>query len=292
MVTQLVINSLFLGSIYCLVALGLSLMFSQTKFFNFAHGGIVAVAPYGAFALMQYCRVGWFLSILAGMALAITLGSFLEACVFRPLRARCDSTFVLLIASLGILVCILNLVSLGFGDVARSIRNAEFDGVVSFGVGRITRIQTISIFVSVFGLASLLVIERGSAIGRAFRAIADDRELARVAGVHVDRITLVAFAIASGLGAAAGILLALDIDMRPQMGMNMLMLGMTAFILGGPGHIVRVALGAYLLALLQQLVVWQVSFQWQDVVVYVALIAALTVVPRSLLLPWFGKRFV
>ena len=118
------------------------------------------------------------------------------------------------------------------------------------------------------------------------RAVADDLELARVSGIDSDRIILWTFAISSALAGIAGILVAFDTDMTPTMGLNVLLMGVVAVIIGGSGSIPGVALGALFLGLAQHLGVWGISSQWQDAIAFIILLAFLLVRPEGVL----GKR--
>ena len=118
------------------------------------------------------------------------------------------------------------------------------------------------------------------------RAVANDSELARVAGIESDKIILLTFALGSALAGIAGILVALDVDMTPTMGMNALMMGVVAVIIGGVGSIPGIALGALLLGMAQHLGVWFISSQWQDAIAFVILLLFLLFRPQGFL----GKK--
>ena len=118
------------------------------------------------------------------------------------------------------------------------------------------------------------------------RAVANDAELARVSGINSGRMILWAFAIGSGLAAVAGILVALDVNMTPTMGMNGLMIGVVAVVVGGVESLPGTVLGALLLGFAQHFGVWAISSQWQNAVAFVVLLALLLVRPQGFL----GKK--
>ena len=123
-------------------------------------------------------------------------------------------------------------------------------------------------------------------IGQAMRAVANDPELASVTGIETDRVILSTFALGSALAGIAGILVALDVDMTPTMGMNALLMGVVAVIIGGIGSIPGVALGALLLGMAQQFGIWKISSQWQDAIAFVILLIFLLFRPQGFL----GKK--
>ena len=282
MSVQFLINALIAGSLYCLMALGLSLIYVQARFINFSHGAVTTLAPYAALFLLSQLKLGFALSVIGGIVVAIAAGCLLESTIFRQLRHRNARPFILLITSLGIYVFIQNSVSLAFGDMAKSIRITGDSMVLGFLGARVTSIQGITICASLGGLLSLLWFQKSTRIGAAMRAVGNDNELARTIGIDVDRTLLWTLGIGSGLAGLAGVLSALDIDMTPKMGMNLLVMAMVAMILGGGRNLLGVAAGAYFLGIVQQLTAWAFSFQWQDAGVFVMLTAFLLIKPTGL----------
>jgi len=129
---------------------------------------------------------------------------------------------------------------------------------------RITPVQIAIIIVSLLLVASCFFLLKYTKIGQAMRAVANNAELASVSGIDSDRVILSAFALGSAIAGVAGILVAFDVDMTPTMGMNALMMGVVAVIIGGVGSIPGIALGALLLGMLVG--VWKISSQWQDAI--------------------------
>ena len=123
-------------------------------------------------------------------------------------------------------------------------------------------------------------------MGKAMRAVANDPELANISGIDSNRVILLTFAIGSALAGIAGILVALDVDMTPTMGMNALMMGVVAVIIGGVGSIPGVALGALLRGTAQHLGVWEISSKWQDAIAFIILFIFLLLKPEGFL----GKK--
>jgi branched-subunit amino acid ABC-type transport system permease component len=148
---------------------------------------------------------------------------------------------------------------------------------------RITPIQIVIIATSVMLVFLVAFWLKKSKIGKAMRAVANDPELASISGINSNKVILWTFAIGSALAGVAGILVALDVDMTPTMGMNALMMGVVAVIIGGVGSIPGVALGALLLGLAQHLGVWKISSQWQDAIAFIILFGFLLVRPQGFL---------
>jgi branched-subunit amino acid ABC-type transport system permease component len=250
------------------------------RFINFAHGIVFASCPYFALGLARF-GVPLGAAIPVAVGLSAVLGCAMEVGAYRPLRRRGASSLVLLLASLGIYVVLQNVISLIFGDDTKSIRT----GVVREGINvlgaRITPIQITTVCVSIVLVVGLGVLLKRTRIGQGMRAVASDSTLADVSGIESDRVILWAFGIGSALAGIAGILVALDVDMTPTMGMNALMMGVVAVIIGGVNSIPGIALGALLLGMAQQFGVWKISSQWQDAIAFIILLAFLLFRPQG-----------
>ena len=283
---QSIANGIVAASVYALIALGFSLIYGTTRFFHFAHGAVYTAGAYLAYALIVQSHAPLWAAVPAAVVLASLLGMLTEVGVYRPLRKRSAGTLVLLIASLGLYVGLQNLISLFYGDGIRTMRTGPVrEGIAVLGA-RITPIQllTIAAAVGLFVVVGLALAY--SRLGRALRAVANDPELARVAGIDTDRCVLFAFGLGSALAAVAAILISLDVDITPTMGMNALLMGVVATIIGGVGSIPGVALGSLLLGLAQHLGVWKVGSEWQDAIAFAVLVAFLLFRPYGV----FGRE--
>jgi branched-chain amino acid transport system permease protein len=286
MISQILLNALIAGSVYALVGIGFSLIYGQTRFFHFAHGAVFASGAYAVFFFMEVCRIPFPASVALAIAFTAGLGILLDLCFYRRLRRKGASAIILLLVSLGVYVAFENLISMCFGDQAKSIRlGAVYEGINVLG-GRITLIQMAMISTSILLVVILAWLQGKTRIGRVMRAVACDPVLAAVSGIESDRVILWTFALGSALAGGAGILVALDVDVRPTMGMNPLMMGVVAVIIGGVGRISGVALGALLLGLAQHLGVWKIGSQWQDAIAFVILLVFLLFRPQG----FFGKK--
>jgi branched-subunit amino acid ABC-type transport system permease component len=217
---------------------------------------------------------------------ACLLGCMMEWFVYQPLRKRGATSTILLLASLGLYIVLQNLVSMIFGDDTKSIRTwPVIEGNEILGA-RITDIQIIVIASSLLLVTIVGLWLSRTKTGKAMRAVANNKELANISGINSDKIILLSFAIGSALAGVAGILVALDVDMTPTMGMNALMMGVVAMIVGGVGSIWGIAFGALLLALAQNLGVWYISSQWQDAIAFAILLIFLHFKPEGFL----GKK--
>lgn len=283
MINQLLLNALIAGSIYILIAVSFSLIYQTTRFFHFAHAVVFTSGAYFTYLFHKLIGFPIILAIPVAIALAALLGCGMEIGIYKPLRQKNASPMVLLLASLGLYILLQNTISMVFGDDTKSIRSGVVkEGLNVFGA-RITPVQIVIIATSIVLVVMVALWLKKSKMGKAMRAVANDAELAEISGIDSDRVILWTFAVGSGLASVAGILVALDVDMTPTMGMNALMMGVVAVIVGGVGSIPGVALGALLLGLAQHLGVWKISSQWQDAIAFIILFVFLLVRPQGFL---------
>ena len=253
---QVIFNIFFVSSIYSVIALSFMKLYQLTRFFHFAHAVVYTSGAYFTFLFSQLFGFPLYISIPLAVVSACLLGCMMELLVYKPLRKRDSTKLILLLASLGIYIVLQNVISMVFGDDTKSIRTwPVVVGLNIFGA-RITPVQIVIVVSSlllVVMVAGYLMLGK---TGKAMRAVANDAELANISGINSNKIILISFAIGSALAGAAGILVSLDVDMTPTMGMNALMMGVVAMIVGGVGSIRGIILGSLLLALAQNFGVW------------------------------------
>jgi branched-chain amino acid transport system permease protein len=281
MFRQLLVNGLIAGSLYALVGVGFSLIFRVLRFFHFTHGLSYASGAYVAFVIHRWSNHSLILVLVAAPILTALFGIALNSMVYRPLRNRNATPLVSLVASLGAYLVGQNILSIVFGDDAKSIR----PDVVVIGMNLwgayITLAQLIiiaSALIVVFGCALWL---SSTNLGTQIRAVASDSLLSTIVGVPNDRIVMITVAIGTGLGGLAGVLGALDRAIVPTMGLNALLMGVIAMIIGGKESVSGVALGGCVIGLAQNLAVLWIPAAWQDAIVFMILIVFLLLRPQG-----------
>ena len=283
---QVIFNIFFVSSIYSVIALSFMKLYQLTRFFHFAHAVVYTSGAYFTFLFVVLLDCPSLVAIPLAVVCACLLGCLMELVIYKPLRKKKSTSLVLLLASLGIYIVLQNVISMVFGDDTKSIRTwPVVEGINVLGA-RITPVQIVIVVSSlllVVMVAGYLMLGK---TGKAMRAVANDAELANISGINSNKIILISFAIGSALAGAAGILVSLDVDMTPTMGMNALMMGVVAMIVGGVGSIRGIILGSLLLALAQNFGVWYISSQWQDAIAFAILLIFLLFKPEG----FFGKK--
>lgn len=210
----------------------------------------------------------------------------MDKTIFSTLRNKKASALIMLLASLGLYVVLQNSISIIYGDHIKSIRTGEItEGILLFGA-RITEVQILTVVISILILALLALLLKKTEIGIALRAVSNNPILAQISGIKSDRVIMLSFFSGSALAGLAGILISMDIDMTPSMGMTPFMMAVVAVVIGGISSIPGIALGAMFLAFAQNLGSLYVSSQWQDAIAFSILILFLIVRPQGFL----GRR--
>lgn len=278
---QAIANGLIAGSSYALFALGFTLIFSVSRFFHFTHAAVFTTGAYVTYWLTKSLHWPLPAAIALGILAGSAAGSALELTLYRHLRRSKCTPLGMMLASLGAMIAIQNLVSLLFGDAPRVLRQWPVNpGMLIFGA-RVTVVQLTSFGTAIGLTLGLLLISRGTRLGRWLRAVAQDPELARVYGVPTGWVFVIAFAVGSGLGGIAGIVSALEGDLVPGGGFQALLPGFAAAVAGGIGNPVGAFLGGLLVGLTQHLSGLVLPTQWQEVTVFLVLAIFLVVNPMG-----------
>ena len=283
MLTQLLINMFVAGAQISLMALSFGLIFACARFFHFAQGAVFASGPYLTFLLTQWLGLPFVMAIPLAICLGAVLGCSLELLIYRPIRARKASALVLLLASLGAYIVLQNIFSIVFGDQSRVLWSpSNHEGLHLFG-GRITPVQVITVGHcrrSNSLLRGCFYHRRG--LGMTIRAVASDPVLASVSGVRINRVFSWVFALGSGLASGAGILVALDTNFAPTMGIRPLLMAVIVVVIGGIGSLRGVAICSLLLAAAQTGAAWFIRSEWQDAISFAILLVFLVFRPHGI----------
>jgi branched-chain amino acid transport system permease protein len=303
--SQQIVNGLSLGSVYALIAVGYSLVYSVLSFSNFAHGGFLVVGGYICYGLL----VGEGLSIWTASAGALAgaglIAVLTERFAYKPIRERTSMTLYLLIASMGVSIVIENIFVIAvearfralpqntFGDAFSALE--KFCGVlgltvsnhlVSLGQGvAVNMFDILSLLVAVIFLGGLQLFLSRTRWGLAIRAAAHDLRTAGLMGVNVSLLIGIIFFVAGLLAAVAGIFLSYRYTLYPQMG-NITIKAFVAAVIGGLGSLPGAVAGSLILGLAEMLTVGYVSSQMRDIVVFLMLVLMLLVKPTG----FFGRQ--
>jgi branched-subunit amino acid ABC-type transport system permease component len=244
------IPGLVLGAIYALGAAGLSLAYGVLRFANFAHGDLMTFGAYAALVAVGALGISAWAALPFAIAATVPVILLADRAFFAPLRRAQPA--VLLISSFGVALMIRAVVYFVWGPTPQGYARGFTPPLVWEGL----RIQQrhLAILAGALGAALLvhLLLSRSRA-GRAMRAMADDPDLARITGVPVDGVIRLTWAVSAALAAVAGVFLAIDTELTPMLGFNVVLASFAAAILGGIGRPWGAALGGLLLGVAEEL---------------------------------------
>ena len=283
MLRQILLNGLVAGFIYTLVALGFAIIYRTVRFFHFAHGVVYAAGAYLAYTLVISLRVNPIVSVFCATVMASLLGILVDRLVYKPLRMRKAPNLVFLIASFGIFIFIQNLLQLIYSAQILTIRTGPVKEGHHFLGAVITDTQILILAASVALCIGLWLFVKKTKLGKAMRAVADDPLAASIVGINPERIILAAFAVGSALAGAAGILISLETNIEPTMGLNAVLKGIIASIIGGIGSIPGAMFGGLFLGIAENLGIWKISAGWKDCIAFVILIIFLLLRPGGIM---------
>lgn len=293
---QLIIIGIVVGSVVGLGAIGLTLTFGILKFANFAHGDMMTLGMFTAFAVLGVVRgptlepfsipAGLILAVLvAGSAVAL-LAASLDRLIYRRLRRRGSALITMAIASLGIAIMTRAVVQLIWGPLPKRY-SGGINPSWSIGELRVKPDQLLIVGLTLVLAVVLYLLLYRTKLGKAMRATADNAQLADVAGIDTERIRQATWAIAGFLIAAAGVMFALQAQLRYDAGFEFLLPMFAAVILGGIGNPWGALAGGLIVGISQETSTYWIPSGFKAGIPFVLLIAMLIARPRGL----FGSTF-
>jgi len=283
-IPQLIANGIIAGGIYSLVALGYTMVYGILKFINFAHGEIFMIGAYIAWLFNVIFGVNILIAFLISMIGCAILGFIIEKVAYKPLRKA--SRLAPLITAIGISLLLQSIALLAFGAQIRTFRTGTIERGIPILGASITKIQIIIILVSLVLMLLLHFFVKYSRTGKAVRAVADNPELASTIGINIDKVISIVFIIGSALAAAAGVLIGIEQNLQPTMGVSIGIKAFTAAVIGGIGNIYGALIGGYLIGLIENIGIWFIPSGYKDAIAFFVLLIMLLFRPEGL----FGKK--
>ncbi len=293
------ISGVVLGSIYAIGAIGVTLIFGILRFAHFAHGDMMTMGAFIAFLLATAAAAmgivapvpTGFLVLPVAMAIAAVMALGIDKMFYAPLRQRGARPVTLLIASIGVTLIIQGLIRLVFGSGSYSFFDTETKQLFKIplpieGVTRtinFTLPQLLMVVCTVIAVLALHFFLTRSRLGKAMRAMADNADLAQVSGINTKLVVRVTWIIAGALAAMAGTMLALDVQLKPDLAFNIVLPIFAAAIVGGLGQAYGAIAGGFLIGFAETLAIfnWAILLRPFKGMVPFELPAELSVVPTE-----------
>lgn len=285
MLEQQLVNGLALGSVYALIAVGFSLVFSILEIINFSHGSLVMMGVFVSLALgLAVPGLGFVGVAILTMLVIALLGVLVERVAVAPLRHKGAERSLALVSTLGAAILLEAFAQLVWGADVRNYPLSLPQGVVELGSARITYTEIVIVALSAFLMVGLQLLVRFTRWGRAIRATAQNPTAAALMGININQTVRWVFAIGSALAAVAGMLMGVYYNYaHPSMGFAPGIKGFVAAVLGGMGSVLGAGLGGILLGMAEVLGGSYISFAYQDAIAFAILILIFLIRPQGIL---------
>ena len=253
------------------------------------------------FPFILLCAFAGFLGAYCGLLLAKEPGAslylswavscLLTGCVglalyrglYVRIRQRARSPLIMLVATLGILLAVIAFLTILFQSTGRPLPEAFGSEPWSVAGANIKGFNIFTIGVAVAGFIGLMILLKGTAFGKAVRAIGDDEEVSKVVGINTTVVIAAVFFIGAAFAAMGGILSGHDTAIQPKMGLLLLSKGWIASVVGGLGNIYGAILGGFTLGLVEQFGIWDLAGEWKHAMSFILLILFLSFWPKGML---------
>jgi branched-chain amino acid transport system permease protein len=281
---RLAVQGVRFGLIIAMAAIGLSLIFGTTGLVNFSHGEMVTFGALMAF--LFNVTLGWdfYISAVLAVGLGVLAGSGVDRFFWRPLRNRGTGLIAMLVISIGLGIAIRYLYAIQFGGFSRAYRQFTLQrDSLDFGPISLVPRDLISMIIAIVSLVGVALFLQRTKMGKALRAVADNRDLAESTGIDVDRVITFVWAAGAGLAALGGILQGLSERVSWQMGWQLLLLMFASVTLGGLGTAYGALVGSLVVGMVMELSTLWIPSEFKTVTALAILIVILIFRPQGIL---------
>jgi len=280
---QQVLNGLIVGSVYCLIAIGLTMIFGVMRISNFAHGDFSMLGAYFAiyFVLFLSGWAGWVGSLVVAAVGVGLIGFFVERLLFRPLLTRWTDIDIIML-SIGLFIFLENGARLFFGAAPKMIPDPFQSKTINLLLFSTSEIRLICLLFSCIAIFLLQLFLTKTKTGVAIRATSQNRNAAALMGINISFIYSLTFVVGSALAGLGGVLYGTIFAVFPMMGAMPTLKAFAVTILGGMGNIRGAVFGGFILGVAETLGGNYVSMQYKNAIGFVIIILVLLIIPQGL----------
>lgn len=279
---QQLINGLSIGSIYALMAVGYSLVYSILNFSNFAHGGVIMLGAYFGLYAVNLFGMPFLGSLIVAAVLAGFVAVTLEKVAYSPLRGRNAPPLYFIISAMGASIFLENLVVVTIGPTFKTYPELIDKTPISLGSISISKLDLLMFAVAAASLIILVFIIEKTKVGLAIRACSYSARGSSLMGVNVNRIIFVIFLLGGVLAGIAGMLFGMKYTVYPQIGI-ITNKSFIAAVFGGLGSLPGAVIGSLLLGIIETFGVAYISSSYRDLIAFVLLIIVLVFKPSGIM---------
>ena len=284
---QFAVNGVVAGSVYALIALGFALIFTASRVFHFAHGGVYTLSAFAGYTVLVTLKLGLVAGFIAAIVVAAVVGVLINALLYEPMKEGGVSPFVAMISSFGVLIIITHTTAMIWGSNPVVLSRGGQTTVYRFGPVYTTDAQLLIVGCAAALAVALWFFFRHMRLGIAIRAMGNDSELAEVVGMPAKRLRNISFVVGSALVGVSAMLIGLNVGIIDfNMGNEIILMATVAMIIGGLGNVGAAAGGGFVLGMIQNIAIWKIESKWQMALSFAILIVVLLFKPSGL----FGEK--
>lgn len=282
---QIIFNGLSVGSAYALIAVGFCLVFSILKFTNFAHGAMITASAFIGYFAAKTFDLGLYGTLLAAVIGGAAIGLLGEFIAFRTITNNKSNVFYYFVSSLTWGVFLEAIVTLAVGSTFMSYPRFFESLVIRFGKEDQFIVSTVDMYMLIFAIIALgflFIFLDKTKFGRGIRATSFDRDTASLMGIDVKRTIQITFILAGVMAGLGGVFLGITYTLTAQLGGRMVIKGFIASIIGGLGSIQGAVIGAVLLGLVENLLIYFIGSGWAPVFTFLIMLGFLLIRPQGI----------
>ena len=276
------INGVVVGSLYVLVALGLTLIYGVLVQINFAHADIVTLGAFTAYFVTHLFSGNYFAGIAAALIVGGVMGWLVNAVIFAPLRER-GSELLPLIATIGVSITLQNAMLVLLGPIPYAFDTPYSNNVIRFSGIFLTAQSVLIIVMSTIAIGLLYAFMKFTILGKALRAVSQDRETAALMGINPNQLIMLTFVIASALAGMSGAMLGPVLVLTPFAGATVIVKAFAIVIIGGFGNVEGTIIAGLIVGLIESYTTQFLDPGLIDIVVFALLLLTLAVRPTGLI---------
>jgi len=276
------VNGIVVGSLYVLVALGLTLIYGVLVQINFAHADIVTLGAFAAYFFTHVLGGNYLASIAVALVVGAALGWLMNAFIFAPLRNR-GNELLPLIATIGVSIMLQNTMLAWFGPIPFAFDTPYSNDVIRVAGMFFTVQSVLIIVVSTATIGLLYAFMKFTFLGKALRAVSQDRETAGLMGINPNQLIMLTFVIASALAGMGGALLGPVLVLTPFAGTSVIVKAFAIVIIGGFGNVEGTIIAGLLVGLIESYTTQFLDPGLIDIVVFALLLLTLAIRPTGLI---------
>lgn len=281
---QVLASGLLSGGIYGLVSVGLTLIFGVLKVVNFAHGDFLMVSMYLAYWLFTFLSIDPYVGAFLAIPIMFLFGALVQRLLMKPIL---DAPHVVQIfATMGLSLILQNAALLVFKADFRNVRTPYAKSVFEIGSIRLSVPHVVAFIVAMGAAVLLYTFVQTTDTGKAMRAVSQSSRAAKLMGINVDKVHVVAYSLGIALVGLAGVLLTPIYPIYPTVGLNFANPAFVCVVLGGLGSIPGAVLGGLTIGIVEAFTAYYVGSQFQQAAYFLIFLVVLIIRPVG----FFGQR--